>query len=109
MANIFYLLRQKTQHDYNQAKKDETAAADDVRIKRKQMTPPNITGRLSACAPYDRKGKRWMEITDVITWWKNKAVSSWLKSLIQDRKYFSVLLYDSMLQLLKGYRVKFTL
>lgn len=61
----------KTHCKYNQAKKDETAGADDFRLKRKQMTPPSITGRLSACAPYDSKGKRWMEITDALTWWNH--------------------------------------
>lgn len=63
--------KKKTHCKYNQAKKDETAGADDFRLKRKQMTPPSITGRLSACAPYDSKGKRWMEITDALTWWNH--------------------------------------
>lgn len=45
----------------NQVTKEETPAAGDV--------SPNQASL--AVLHYDRKGKRWMEITDVVTRWKS--------------------------------------
>lgn len=76
----------------------------------KHMTPLSVPGALARCAPYDRKSKQWMEITDAVRWRKNRALCKWLKSLTEDttsagRQYLSVLLGDKIKQLLRSYRV----
>lgn len=63
-TNLFHL-KQKHTVEYNQAMKvhkEEILAVGDVRPKSKRMTQLSITGAL-ACTPYDKKSKRWMEIT----------------------------------------------
>lgn len=42
-------------------------AAGDVRLKCKQVTPPRVL------APYNRKSKGWLEITDAVMWWKSET------------------------------------
>lgn len=46
-------------------------AGGDEQHRSKQMTQPS-------------KNKQWMEITDAVTWWQSRALSSWFKRSTQD-------------------------
>lgn len=83
-TNAFCQLWQKHILKYNRATKEEIQAADEVRLKRKRMTPPSVAGTLTSYTPYGRKSKQRLEITDVVTWWKNKQLA---KSSIQSSEF----------------------
>lgn len=83
-TNAFRQLWQKHIVKYNRATKEMIQAADEVWLKCKQMTPPSVAGTLTSYTPYGRKSKQRLEITDVVTWWKNKQLS---KSSIQSSEF----------------------
>lgn len=59
-----------TTFEYKQAMKEEMLATSDVQTKFKQLS---ITGALTNCTTYDRDSRQWMEITNMVTWWKSRA------------------------------------
>lgn len=55
--------------------KEEIPAACDVQPESKEMTQLSIAAALASCSPNDRKSKRWVEITDVVTWLKSMVLT----------------------------------
>lgn len=69
-------LETKASHQENKeaikiCKEERLAAAD----AQSEETEASIAGALVSYAPYDRTSKRWVEITEAVTWWECGALS----------------------------------
>ena len=73
-TNLFHHLKQNHTREYEESQKksreEESSTAGDVRTKSRQMTLTqlSIAGALASSTPYDRKSKRWNEITEAVTY-----------------------------------------